>query len=68
MGRIGAVVGALAGAGFVGVALAQAYATGEPVPPGSWALGAAIVAAAALLPWGLVRWRWRQLRQTIIDD
>lgn len=68
MARAGAVVGGLAGAGFVGLALAQAYAAGEKVPPGSWLLGAGIVAVAALLPWGVVRWRWRRIRQTLVDS
>lgn len=68
MARAGAIAGGVAGAGFVGAALAQAYAAGEAVPLGSWLLGAGIVAAAAVLPWGVVRWRWRQLRQILVED
>ncbi|MEZ5862556.1 MAG: hypothetical protein R3D25_00140 [Geminicoccaceae bacterium] len=67
IGRAAAVVGGVVGAGVVGLALGQAEAAGEPVPPGSWALGLAIVVVSALVPWALVRWRWRSLRQTRVE-
>jgi len=68
IGRTAAVVGGVLGAGIVGLALGLAYAAGEPVPAASWAVGVAIVALAALVPWALVRWRWRTLRRTLLED
>ena len=59
---------AAAGAGSAGTARAQANPAGEPVPPGSWVVGLVIVGVTALVPWALVRWRWRSLRRTLVDD
>ena len=53
---------------MVGLALGRAYAAGEPVPAASWVVGVAIVALAALVPWALVRWRWRSLRRELVDE
>lgn len=68
IGRAAAVAGGVIGIGFVGFALGQAYAAGEPVPPASWGLGVAIVVMTALAPWTLVRWRWRSLRRKMLED
>ncbi|MEZ5859592.1 MAG: hypothetical protein R3D28_11545 [Geminicoccaceae bacterium] len=68
IGRSAAVAGGVLGGGMVGLALGRAYAAGEPVPAASWVVGVAIVALAALVPWALVRWRWRSLRRELVDE
>lgn len=67
-GRVLAAIGGLFAAVIVGTTLAGAYAGGEPVPLAAWAIGIAIVALAALVPWALVRWRWRSRRFWLARD
>lgn len=62
LGRVLGVAGGLIALAVVGMALARAQVDGEPVPPASWAIGLLIVAVSAVVPWALVRWRWRRLR------
>ena len=68
LGHLALVLGATAGLALVAYSLVSAILAGERVPPTSFAIAGMIIAAMALLPYGLVRWRWRKLRATLEDD
>lgn len=61
--RWAAVIGALVGIGVVAAALVPAIVAGRHVPMASYAIGLGITALAALLPYALVRRRWRSIRE-----
>jgi hypothetical protein len=47
---------------------APPIAAGERVPPTSFAVAGLMIATMALLPYAMVRWRWRKLRATLEED
>jgi len=61
--RWAAVIGAAVGVAIVVAALGPALLAGEPLPPASFAIGLGIIALAALLPYALVRRRWRRIKE-----
>lgn len=63
MARWAAMIGGAVGFAVVGAALGHSLAAGEPVPLATYAIGLGIIAIAALLPYALVRRRWRHLRE-----
>lgn len=65
VGRVLGAAGGVVAAAVIGTALVQSYAAGDRVPPASWAFGLAVIALATLLPWALVRWRWRRRRHRL---
>ncbi len=68
MGHLALVLGAAAGLALVAYSLVPSILAGERVPPTSFAIGGLLIAAMALLPHGLVRWRWRKLRARLEED
>jgi uncharacterized membrane protein YbhN (UPF0104 family) len=51
-----------------GYALLPLLLAGEPVPRSSILVAIALMAVAALLPYAIVRWRWRALRDRLAED
>lgn len=60
--RWAAVIGGAVGLGFAAFALFPPLMAGERVPAGSFVIAALLVAALAIIPYALVRWRWRVIR------
>ena len=51
-----------------GYALLPPLLAGEPVTRSLFLVAIALVAVAALMPFALVRWRWRALRRQLAQD
>jgi drug/metabolite transporter (DMT)-like permease len=68
MGRLALVLGAAAGLALVAYSLVPPILAGERVPPTSFAVAGLMIATMALLPYAMVRWRWRKLRATLEED
>ncbi len=66
-GRLAAALGGAAGLGLVAYSLLPAIAAGARVPPTTVAVAGIIVAGMALVPYSLVRWRWRLIKETLDD-
>lgn len=68
MGRLALALGGAAGLVLVAYSLVPSLLAGERVPPTTFAIAGVIIAAMALLPYSLVRWRWRQIRARLEED
>jgi hypothetical protein len=65
--RLAALLGAVSGVALVAYSLVPIMLAGDRVPPTSFVVAAIIVAAAALVPYFIVRWRWRRIKATLDD-
>ena len=68
LGHLALVLGAAVGLALVAYSLVPTILAGQRVPPTTFAIAGMIVGAMALLPYSLVRWRWRKLRARLEDD
>ena len=68
MSRLAAAIGAAAGLALVAYSLVPTILAGERVPPTSFAVAGVMIATMTLVPYALVRWRWRKLRATLEED
>lgn len=68
LGRVALLLGGCCGLLVTGYALLPLLLAGEPVPRSSFLVAIAVVAVAALLPYAVVRWRWRALRDRLDED
>lgn len=67
LSRLAALVGAALGVALVAYSLGPSIAAGERLPLASFAVGALIIAALAIIPYAVVRWRWRRLKASLDD-
>ena len=67
LSRLAAAVGGAIGIGLVAYSLVPALLAGERVPPMSFVIAAIIIGAMALVPYGLVEWRWRRRKADLQD-
>ena len=68
LGRVALVLGAAAGLALVAYSLVPSMLAGERLPPTSFAVAGVMIVAMALLPYGMVRWRWRNIRARLEED
>ncbi len=68
LGRLSLIVGALCGALVSGYALVPLLLAGERVPRSSFLIAIALIAASALVPFAIVRWRWAVLRRQLEEE
>ena len=68
LSRLVAVIGAAVGLALVAYSLWPSIIAGDRVPLASFLVGAAIIAALAIIPHVLVRWRWRVVKASLDED
>ena len=67
LGRLAAVIGGAVGSALVAYSLWPSIIAGDRVPLASFLVGAAIIAALAIIPYVLVRWRWQVVKASLDD-
>lgn len=68
LGWLALLAGGAAGLGLSGAALLPPLLAGDRVPTSSFLVAAVMVALAALVPYSIVRWRWRELRRRLDEE
>jgi len=67
LGRLVAVIGGAVGLALVAYSLGPSIIAGDRVPMASFVVAAVIIAALAIIPYGLVRWHWRVVKASLDD-
>jgi uncharacterized membrane protein YbhN (UPF0104 family) len=68
LSRLAALLGGAVGIGLVAYSLLPVVMDGGRLPPTSFVVGGIIVGLMALVPYRVVRWRWRVVKATLEDD